>query len=93
MPERHDGQSEFTFKLHFSEAPEDLSYTMVGGSLLDVTGGEVKRAGRVTGGSNLAWNVTIKPTRNDTAVQIELPVRACTNRGFRATTTDDQSPF
>ena len=44
LPERHDGESAFDIELHFSAAPEGLSYRTVGGGLLAVTGGTVQKA-------------------------------------------------
>ena len=77
MPQSHDGSSAFTFELHFSEAPETLSYTTVAGGLLDVTGATVNGARRLTAGSNLAWEVTVTPSQSGD-IGIRLPARACT---------------
>ena len=76
-PESHDGSTPFTFDLHFSEAPEGLSYTTVAGGLLDVTGATVTKARRLTAGSNLAWEVTVTPSQSGD-IAIQLPARACT---------------
>ena len=48
MPESHDG-SEFTFEVHFSEEVE-MSYVNMRDDVLDVTGGTVTRARRLTAG-------------------------------------------
>ena len=77
LPQNHNGSDAFTFELHFSEAPEGLSYTRVGGSLLDVTGATVEGARRLTAGSNLAWEVTVTPSQSGD-IAIRLPARACT---------------
>ena len=77
LPEHHDGATAFTFELHFSEAPETLSYRTVQGDLLDVTGADITHARRLTQGSNLGWEVTAEPTQ-DGDIIIRLPVRACT---------------
>ena len=76
VPERHDGTAAFRFQLHFSHEPAGLSYKTVRGGLLEVTGATVTRARRLTKGSNLAWEVTAKPTQTGDIV-ISLPVRAC----------------
>ena len=62
--------------MHFSEAPEGLSYTTVAGGLLEVTGATVDKARRLTGGSNLAWEVTMTPSQSGD-ITITLPARAC----------------
>ena len=77
LPQSHDGLSAFTFELHFSAAPEGLSYSTVAGGLLDVTGGTVNKARRLTAGSNLAWEVTMTPSQSGD-ITIRLPARACT---------------
>ena len=48
MPESHDG-SEFTFEVHFSEEVE-MSFVNMRDDVLDVTGGTVTRARRLTAG-------------------------------------------
>ena len=77
LPQSHDGSDAFTFELHFSEAPEGLSYSTVAGGLLDVTGAAVTKARRLTAGSNLGWEVTMKPSQAGD-IGIRLPARACT---------------
>ena len=74
----HDGASAFTGELHFSEAPEGLSYTTVAGGLLAVTGATVDKARRLTAGSNLAWEVTLTPSQSGD-ITITLPPRACSD--------------
>ena len=76
VPESHDGSSEFTVRLVFSEPPP-LSYTTVRDSLLEVTGGAVTEARRTTSGSDRSWEVTIVPAGASQAAEIVLPVRAC----------------
>ena len=76
LPQSHDGSSAFTFELHFSEAPERLSYKTVAKGLLDATGATVTKARRLTPGSNLAWEVTVTPSQSGD-VAIRLPARAC----------------
>ena len=76
LPASHDGSSAFTFELHFSEAPEGLNYTTVANGLLEVTGASIGKARRLTGGSNLAWEVTMTPSQSGD-ITITLPPRAC----------------
>ena len=76
VPESHNGSTQFNVELHFSENIPDLSYTTVGAGLLEVTGGTVTGAGRLTAGSNQGWSITIDPTQ-DADVVVRLPVRAC----------------
>ena len=75
-PQTHNGADAFTVELHFSEAPQGLSYTTVAGGLLDVTGATVQKARRLTQGSNLAWEVTVAPSQSGD-ITIRLPTRAC----------------
>ena len=63
LPQRHDGESAFDIELQFSAAPDALSYRMVAGGLLAVTGGAVESARRKIRHSNIAWVVTIHPER------------------------------
>ena len=76
LPERHDGETAFTFELHFSEAPVGLSYRTVQGALLDVSGANITHARRLTHGSNLGWEITAAPTHSGD-IAIALPVRTC----------------
>ena len=70
MPESHD-VSEFTFELHFSEEIE-MSFVNMRDDVLDVTGGVVKGARRLTAGSNLGWQITVEPD-SEVDVSISLP--------------------
>ena len=63
-------------ELHFSDEPEGLSYTTVGGGLLSVSGGAVTGARRLTQGSNQGWAVSVAPA-GDGDVVMSLPARAC----------------
>ncbi len=72
-PESHDGQSEFTFELRFSETPRrGLSYKTLRDHAFTVTGGEVLRARRLEPGKNVRWEITVRPDSNG-AVTIVLP--------------------
>ena len=76
LPAHHDGET-FTFELHFSTEPTQLSYRTVQGGLLDVTGGAVRRAVRLTPGDNSGWEITLEPSQGG-PIAIRLPARACT---------------
>ena len=71
------GTNDFTFELHFSLEPPNLSYKDVP-DLLEVSGGEVLKARRLNPPSNLAWEVPIRPTQNGD-IGITLPSRECTD--------------
>ena len=76
MPEWHDG-SEFAFELHFSEEIE-MSFVNLRDEVLEVTGGTVQSARRLTASSNLGWEIAIEPD-SEVDVSISLPPTAdCT---------------
>ena len=92
-PSSHDGQSEFTFELQFSEEPkEDFSYKTLRDHAFTVTRGTVKGdkvdgARRLVSGSNIGWLIKIRPTSNGD-VTIVLPITEdCDAQG--AICTDD----
>ena len=70
LPESHDG-SEFTFEIHFSEEIE-MGFVNMRDHVLDVTGGVVTGARRLTAGSNIGWQITVEPD-SDVDVLISLP--------------------
>ena len=61
-PESHDGSTEFTVKLRFSEDVSGLSYVTLRDHAFDTVGGDVRKASRVTRGSNQDWTITIAPS-------------------------------
>ena len=72
-PGSHDGQSEFTFELRFSETPRrGFSYKTLLDHAFTVTGGEVVRARRLEPGQNVRWEIPVSPDSN-AAVTIVLP--------------------
>ena len=72
-PETHDGRRKFTFELRFSETPKDnFSYRTLRDHAFTVTGGEVVRARRLQRGSNIRWEIHVRPNSN-AAVTIVLP--------------------
>ena len=68
----HDGSSEFTFEIEFSEE-FNLSYTTLKFDAFIVTGGEVLKAQRTDKPSNIPWRITVRPDSNED-VTIILPV-------------------
>ena len=87
----HDGSTEFTFELHFSEEFE-LSYTVLRDDAFNVTGGTITKATRVKKGFNIKREIQVKPDGNGD-VTIVLPVTTdCAAEGPSAPRTDDPSP-
>ena len=96
-PSSHDGQSEFTFELQFSEEPKSgFSYKTMRDHVFTVTrgtvkGGTVDGARRLVSGSNIEWQIKIRPTSNGD-VTIVLPITEdCTADG--AVCTGDGRPL
>ncbi len=71
-PTSHDGSSEFTFEIEFSEE-FGLSFRTLKRHAFNVTGGKVERAQRTDQPSNISWLITVKPTSTGDDVVIELP--------------------
>ena len=70
-PAPHDGSSEFTFEIEFSEE-FGISYVTLKTHAFNVTGGEVRKAQRTNRPSNITWRITVRPTSTGD-VTIELP--------------------
>ena len=70
-PATHDGSSEFTFAIEFSEE-FGLGYVTLRDHAFNVTGGSVERAQRTDKPSNIPWLITVKP-QSTGDVTIELP--------------------
>ena len=70
-PASHDGSSEFTFEIEFSEE-FGLSYKTLRDFAFTETGGEVRKAQRMDKPSNIRWLITVKP-HGAGGVTIELP--------------------
>ena len=85
-PASHDGQTEFTFELRFSEDVTGLSYKTLRDHAFTVTGGDVKGARRLEPPQNIRWEIKIRPTSSG-AVTIVLPITGdCTAAGAVCTT-------
>ena len=69
-PDSHNGSSEFTFEIEFSEE-FGLSYKTLRDFAFTETGGEVRKAQRMDKPSNVRWLITVEPNGNGD-VTIEL---------------------
>ena len=86
-PTSHDGSSEFTFEIEFSEE-FGLSYKTLKFHAFNVTGGSVEKAQRTNKPSNISWLITVKPQGNGD-VTIELPATTdCDDQGAVCTKDD-----
>ena len=89
MPTSHDGSTDFTFRLYFSEEIV-ISYRDFSGSVFQVTGGTALKARRLAPPSNIGWEITVGPTGDDNVV-ITLPgSRACDVAGAICTSDGDR---
>ena len=71
----HDGSSDFTFELRFSEELFALSYVKLKNHAFEVSGGQIRRAQRAdTSGvtRNILWRITVSPDGNGD-VTVTLP--------------------
>ncbi len=71
MPATHDGETRFSFELHFSEEIR-ISYKTLRDKAFTVTGGAVRKARRLAPPSNLGWEITVEPA-SDADVELVLP--------------------
>ena len=68
-PASHDGSSEFTFEIRFSEHIPDLSFVTLKEHAFTETGGTVEKAKRLDPDSdtpNILWRITVQPAGNGT---------------------------
>ena len=86
VPASHDGSTEFTFDLAFSEN-FPLGYATLRDHAFAINGGTIEQAQRKVQGSNQNWTIKVKPAGNGT-VSITLPETTdCSTDG--AICTDD----
>ena len=71
-PATHDGSTEFTFEIEFSEE-FPLGFKKLKLHAFDVTNGEVLKAQRMDKSSNISWRITVRPDSN-ADVTVVLPV-------------------
>ena len=92
-PTSHDGSSEFTFEIRFSEHIADLSYVTLKEHAFTETGGTVENAKRLDPDSatrNIHWRITVQPNGNGD-VTIVLPVTTDCNAQGAICTEDDRA--
>ena len=89
MPAEHAGAGTFKFGLTFSEEPA-VGYAKLRDDAFNVSGGEVKTAQRQQQGSDLAWDITVKPDPAAGAVTITLPETTDCNASGAICTSDEQ---
>ena len=79
-PSSHDGSSNFTFDLRFSEELR-VGYRTLRDHAFTVDGGTVRNASRLEPGSNRGWRIEVRPNVNDD-VTVVLPVTTdCNDNG------------
>ena len=71
VPAVHDGESNITFRLHFTEQ-FPLSFRTLKFGAIEATDGTVTKARRVESGSNLLWEISVRPDSTDD-ITITLP--------------------
>ena len=71
LPPAHHGRNFFTFRIAFSE-PISVSYVTLHDHALEVTGGRVTYANRVSGNNDSLWEIRVAPD-SDADVSITLP--------------------
>ena len=71
MPDSHDGSTEFTFDLAFSENVK-AGYGRILDDAFTIDGGDINQAQRKEQGSNQTWTITVEPEGNG-AISITLP--------------------
>ena len=81
-PEFHDGATEFTFELRFSEEPGDgFSATTLRDQALMVSGGTITNVRQLETGENLKWEITAQPSGNEEVIVMLLPTIDCAAQG------------
>ena len=84
VPASHDGSNAFEFELRFSEE-FPLSFKTLRDEAFQVTGGTIRRAGRLVQDSNLRWSIRVLPA-SDADVVVTLPATTnCTASGALCT--------
>ena len=80
MPAEHDGSTEFTFELHFSEDVK-AGYERIRDDAFSISGGNINQARRQTQGSNQSWEIKVRPSGGD-RITITLPeTTSCSSTG------------
>ncbi len=84
IPASHDGQTEFTFELRFSEE-FGLSYKTLRDHSFTVSGGEVINARRLEKSVNIRWEITVRPDGNGAVTVVLFETTDCTAQGALCT--------
>ena len=79
-PASHDGSTTFTFELHFSENIK-MGFKTMRDRVLDVTGGTITKARRLTQGSNAGWEITVTPSGNADVIITLSATTDCSAQG------------
>ena len=79
-PGSHDGQGAFTFELRFSEQ-FSLGFKTLRDHAFTVTGGAVTNARRLEQGSNVRWEIKVKPDSNADVTVVLPQTTNCEDRG------------
>ena len=87
-PASHDGQSVFTFRLHFSAEPkQSFGYRTLQDHAFTVTGGDITGVRRLEPNKNVRWEISVRPSVTTDAT-VSLPITTdCASQG--AVCTDD----
>ena len=88
VPGSHDGSTEFTFDLAFSENFL-LGYATLRDHAFTINGGTIEQAQRKVQGSNQNWTITVEPSGNG-AITITLPATTDCDAEGAICTGDDR---
>ena len=84
----HDGSTDFTFDLRFSENVE-AGYARIRDHAFTVTNGYIRSAKRIDAPSNMAWRVTVEP-QGTGDVRIQMPATTDCDAIGAICTSDDR---
>ena len=79
-PSSHDGSSNFTFDLRFSEELR-VGYRTLRDHAFTVDGGTVRNASRLEPGSNRGWRIEVRPNVNDDVTVVLPATTDCNDDG------------
>ena len=85
-PASHDGSTQFSVELHFSENVA-LNAMAFDNGLLTITGGRLEHVARLVRGSNLSWRIDIDPS-GDADVTVTLPAGGACSANANPCTSD-----
>ena len=79
-PSSHDGESVFTFELRFSEE-FGISYKTLRDHAFTVTGGAMRKAQRLEQGSDIGWQIMVRPDGNGDVTVVLPETTDCDDQG------------